>query len=144
MKSAWNIPYARTFTNIHRRMCQKRSFEPYNHLKTARRTVRTPEIVIGNNLNIAHILVWKTLHDFVFNPYHIQGVRLYSLVTFHYGWTFANGSLYENPIFYIKILFTDEANFSINAIQAFTVIILRLKKTHTQSRNLVRRIILEH
>lgn len=134
-----NIPDARTFSNIHRRLCEKGRFEPDNHLKGVQRTVRTPEIEvavlnsieedpglstrkIGNNLNISHILVWKILHDFLLYPYHIQRVQALLPRDFPLRMNFCQWFLqkmYENPLFDTEILFTDEANFSRNAIQNF-------------------------
>ena len=97
-----NIPNAQTFSSIHRRLCEKGSFQRNNHLKGVPRTVRIPDIEetilnsvdedpglstrkIQNNLNISHILVSKILDDFLLHSYHISnGVRLY-IATFHSG-----------------------------------------------------------
>nr|CAH7755169.1 unnamed protein product [Callosobruchus chinensis] len=84
-----NVPDARTFSNLHRRLCENGSFDQDNHLKGVQRTARTPEIEvlnaieedpglstrkIANNLNITHILVWRIFHNFLLYPYHIQRV----------------------------------------------------------------------
>nr|CAH7761519.1 unnamed protein product [Callosobruchus chinensis] len=82
-----NVPDARTFSILHRRLCEKGSFDQDNHLKGIQRTARTPEIEdavlnaieedpgliarkIANNLNVTHVLV-----RFLLYPYHIQRVQ---------------------------------------------------------------------
>nr|CAH7719264.1 unnamed protein product [Callosobruchus chinensis] len=39
-----NVADARTFSNLHRRLCEKGSFDQDNHLKGVQDTARTPEI----------------------------------------------------------------------------------------------------
>lgn len=133
------IPDRRTFANVHRRLTETGTLKPNNQLKGAHRTVRTPEIEeavlnsidenpelstrkIGSNLNISHVLVWKILHDFLLYPYHIQRVQALLPRDFPLRVNFCRWFLERiahNPLFDREIMFTDEANFSRNAIRNF-------------------------
>lgn len=133
------VPDARTFSSVHRRLREKGCFKPDHHLKGAQRTARTeeteiavlnsveqnPEISsrkIASNLNISHILVWRILHDFLLYPYHIQRVQALLPRDLPFRINFCQWfiqKIVENPLFDREVLFTDEANFSRNAIRNF-------------------------
>lgn len=133
------IPDARTFSSIHRRLQETGTFKIDNSSKGAHPTVRTPEIEeavlntveehpetstrkIAGTLNISHVLVWKILIDNLLYPYHIQRVQALLPRDFPVRINFCQWflrKLAENPLFDHRILFTDEANFSRNAIRNF-------------------------
>jgi len=133
------LPDARTFSATHRKLCETGSFQANNHLKGMQGTARTPETEaavlnsvdenpeistrkIAFNLNISHVLVWRILHDFLLYPYHIQRVQALLPRDFPLRINFCQWFLQkiaENPLFDAEILFTDEANFSRNAIRNF-------------------------
>lgn len=133
-----NLPDSRTFSNIHRRLVETGSVRKGTS-EGRPRNVRTPEIEdavlheveehpetstrkIARNLNICHQIVWRILVDFLLYPYHILRVQALlprdfpSRVTFCQ-WYLEN--IAQNPQFESNILFTDESNFSRNAIQNF-------------------------
>lgn len=132
-------PDSRTFSNLHRRLAETGTFKGNHQLKGAHRTTRTPEIEeavlnsidenptlstrkIGFNLNISHFLVWKILHDFLLYPYHVQRVQSLLPRDFPLRINFCQWFLEmvaQNPLFDSEIMFTDEANFSRNAIRNF-------------------------
>lgn len=133
------VPDARTISGTHRKLCETGSFETKNYLKGAHQTTRTPETEeavlnlveqnpnistrkIGNILNITHVLVWRILQSYLLYPYHIQRVQALLPRDFPLRINFCQWFIQmvtENPQFDAKILFTDEANFSRNAIQNF-------------------------
>lgn len=133
------LPDPRTFANVHNRLCENGSFKKSTHLVGANRTVRTPEVeeavlnVVENDpatstrkiaatLNISHVLVWKILMDNLMYPYHIQRVQALLPRDFPLRFNFCQWFLQmlaQNQFFENKILFSDEANFSRNAITNF-------------------------
>lgn len=131
-------PDSRTFTNIHRRLSEYGSFK-HNTSEGRPRTVRTPEVEeavlhaveenpatstrkIGRELNICYKIVWEILRESLLFPYHVQRVQALLPRDFQPRMQFCRWylqKLAEDPHFDAKILFTDEANFSRNAIINF-------------------------
>lgn len=132
------LPDSRTFSNIHRRLSETGCFHKGNS-EGRPRTVRTPEIEeavlheidehpetstrkIARGLNICHQIVWRILVDFLLYPYHILRVQALLPRDFPQRVNFCRWYLQKvrrNPQFESQIMFTDEANFSRNAIQNF-------------------------
>lgn len=131
-------PDKRTFVNIHRRLTESGSFTPKS-AEGRPRTVRTPAVEdavlhavqndpststrkIGRQLDICHKTVWEILRESLLYPYHIQRVQALLPRDFEPRVDFCRwylDRLRENPHFASQILFTDEANFSRNAIMNF-------------------------
>lgn len=132
------VPDSRTFTNIHLRLSESGCFK-HNTSEGRPRSVRTPEVEeavlqeveenpetstrkIGRALNICYKMVWEILRDSLLYPYHIQRVQALLPRDFPLRIAFSRWYLQkvaQNPLFESQILFTDEANFSRNAIQNF-------------------------
>lgn len=132
------LPNSRTFSNIHRRLSETGKFQKGTS-EGRPRTTRTPETEeavlqeidehpesstrkIARLLNMSYTVVWRILIDFLLYPYHIQRVQALLPRDFPSRLNFCNWytrKLAENPRFDTKVLFTDEANFSRNAIQNF-------------------------
>lgn len=131
-------PDPRTFTNLHRRLQENGTFKR-NFLGGLNRYTRTPDIEenilneianhpetstrkIASSMNqtVSHQTVWRTLKEQYLYPYHKHGVQallprdLANRVGFC-KWYLKK--VEEDPMFDQQILFTDEANFSRNAIQ---------------------------
>lgn len=132
------LPDRRIFINIHRRLAESGNFKS-NTSEGRPRTVRTPAVEeavlhaveedpttstrkIGMELNICYKTVWEILRESLLYPFHIQRVqallpRDYEPRTQFCRWYIQK--VIENPQFDSKIMFTDEANFSRNAITNF-------------------------
>lgn len=130
------LPDSRTFTNIHRRLTETGSLRKGSS-EGRPRTTRTPEIEdavlqeieehpetstrkIARALNICHQIVWRILVDFLLYPYHIHRVQALLPRDFPPRMDFSHwyiNETTENPQFPSQIMFTDEANFSRNAIR---------------------------
>jgi len=133
-----DLPDSRTFSNVHRRLVETGSVRKGTS-EGRPQNVRTPEIEeavlheveehpetstrkIARNLNICHQIVWRILVDYLLYPYHILRVQALLPRDFLKRLTFCQWYLHNvelNPQFERQILFTDEANFSRNAIQNF-------------------------
>lgn len=130
------LPDSRTFSSIHRRLHETGSFDKGTS-EGRPQTIRTPEIEdavlheieehpetstrrISRLLNVSYVIVWKILVDFLLHPYHIQKVQALLPRDFPMRLNFCHWYLQrlaQNPQFASTVLFTDEANFSRNAIQ---------------------------
>lgn len=69
-----------------------------------------------------HVLVWQILKDFLLYSYHNQRVHALLPRNFPLRLNFCQSflqNLAENPVFGAMALFTDETNFSKNAIRNF-------------------------
>lgn len=132
------LPDSRTFSNIHRRLRETGSFKKGTSegRPLSVRTLEIEEAVlqeieehpetstrkIARTLNICHQIVWRILVDFLLYPYHILRVQALLPRDFPQRVNFCQWYLQSialNPQFESQILFTDEANFSRNAIQNF-------------------------
>nr|CAH7742507.1 unnamed protein product [Callosobruchus chinensis] len=152
-----NVPDARTFSNLHRRLCEKGSFDQDNHLKV-QLIAKTPEIEdavlnaieedpglsirkIANNLNITHVLVRRIFHDFLLYPYNIQWVQVLLPHDFPLRINFCQWFLqkvHESPLFNF-FLFTDEAMFPEMSFETSTTVIFGRKKIHMLYQSLATR-----
>lgn len=132
------VPNRQTFVKIHQRLSEsgtfKRSTAVIGRPATAR-TVEVEEAVlheiehspgtstrkIANELNVSHVAVWQILRTYQLYPYHIQRVQALLPADFlqrvAYCTWFSRQQAYPN--FMSRILFTDEACFSRNAIMNF-------------------------
>lgn len=133
------VPSARMFTSLHRRLSETGSFKKQTADNERPRTVSTPQVEeevldeigeypsrstrkIAANLNISHATVFRILKRQLLYPYHIQ--RVQGLLPGDYPqrvafcqWVLERNV--QNPQFLGNILFTDEANFSRDAIMNF-------------------------
>lgn len=132
------IPNRKTFESIHRRLHETGQLKRRGGSGRPI-TVRTPEMEenildmveedphtstrkIAKALNVSNKNVWKFLKQEMFNPYHIQRVQAllpddyFSRITFCQCFL---QKLAEIPQLLKLILFTDEANFSRDAIRNF-------------------------
>src|SRR6195952_3782061 len=132
------VPHPQTYQRIHNRLSEHGSFLKQPQLCGRERSARTPAIEeevlniisdhptstrkIATNFNISHQTIWRILREQLLYPYHIQRVqallpRDYPLQTAFAQWY--RHMLTANNRFSSKVLFTDEANFSKNAIMNF-------------------------
>lgn len=132
-------PHHSTFTRLHQRLHESGTFEKRS-LDTGRhRHIRTPELEvavlniieaqpetstrkIAAELNTCASTVWRILKEQQLYPYHIQRVQALLPRDFEPRMTFSqwfHQMNMENPFFCSKILFSDEASFSRDAIQNF-------------------------
>lgn len=132
------IPCAKTFRTLHARLCETGSL---NKRKGSGRptTVDTPELEeaildeieenpslstrkIALQLEVSPTTVWKVLKRNLLYPYHIQRVQALLPQDFHTRLMFCRWLMHmmaHNNNFLRNILFTDEANFSRDAIVNF-------------------------
>ena len=133
------VPHPQTFQSIHSRLSEHGSFSKQSHLCGRKRSARIPAIEeevlniisdhpetstrkIGTNFNISHQTIWRILKEQLLHPYHIQRVQALLPRDYPPRTAFAQWYLHmltANNSFCSKILFTDEANFSKNAIMNF-------------------------
>lgn len=133
------IPDHRIFSTIHRRLVETGSVGKISSDVGRPRNVRTPQIEeavlneieehpetstrkISDKFNVSHQVVWRILNESSFYPYHIQRVQALLPRDFPCRINFCQWYLTKlavDPNFECKILFTDEANFSRNAIMNF-------------------------
>ena len=133
------LPDPRTFTSVHRRLREHGTTHPPNNEGGRPRTVRTPEVEeeilamvdqtpststrrIAADVGVSHATVWRTLHEQLLYPYHIQ--RVQALIDRDHAprVEFCRWLLEEcarNPLFMRMILFTDEVQFTRDAIMNF-------------------------
>lgn len=132
------IPCAKTFRTIHARLSETGSFNKNTGGGRAE-TVTTPELEeavlhaieedpsnstrkIAVQLEVSPKTVWKVLKRNLLYPYHIQRVQALLPRDFHPRLMFCrwlSHRIAQNNNFLPKVLFTDEANFSRNAIMNF-------------------------
>ena len=133
------IPHRQMFVRVHQRLRESGSFNKLTAENGRPRTVTTVEAEeavlyeieqnpttstrkIAANVNISHPTVFRILKNQLLYPYHIQ--RVQALLPGDYPQRMAfcrwlQQKIGRNPQFLSKILFTDEANFSRNAIMNF-------------------------
>ncbi|XP_026681439.1 uncharacterized protein LOC103512048 [Diaphorina citri] len=135
-----HLPNNRTFTSVHTRLRERGTFKT-NHGGNSGRERTTREVhveedileavdndptistrEISVNLGISQSAVWRTLHENLFYPYHLQ--RVQGLLERDFGprlqfsrWVLVQIATVLN--FVSSILFTDEANFSRDGITNF-------------------------
>lgn len=132
------IPNERTFIRIHERLHETGSF----HKRAAgngRPSMLPPEMEeavlqeieddpatstrkIASDLNLSHVTVWRIFKSQMLYPYHIQ--RVQALLPRDFPQRLAmcqwfQNRIAQNPRFLSQVLFTDEANFSRDAIMNF-------------------------
>lgn len=132
------IPHHTMFSRLHQRLSETGSFEKRTAENGHPQTV-TPQMEeqvlneiedspttstrkIAHTLNISHSTVWRILKKYLLYPYHIQ--RVQALLPDDFPRRVAlcrwmQESIGHNPRFLAQILFTDEANFSRDAIMNF-------------------------
>lgn len=134
-----HLPCSQTFTMLHLRLQDTGTFARSQNIAGRPRTTRTVELEedilqiihanprtstrkIANEVNACPTTVWNVLKENLLYPYHVQ--RVQALLPDDYDrrmqWCqwFSNMSA-DNPNFSANILFTDEANFSREAIMNF-------------------------
>jgi hypothetical protein len=132
------IPCAKTFRTLHARLCETGSFNK-NMGGGRPETITTPELEeaildaieedpsnsirkIALQLEVSSKTVWKVLKRNLLYPYHIQRVQALLPRDFHPRLMFCRWLIHtmaHNNNFLPNILFTDEANFSRDAIMNF-------------------------
>lgn len=132
-------PCPQTFVNLHRRLSETGTFARTSDIPGRPRTVRTPQLEeavlnrveenpetstrkIAEEVNASQQTVLRILHDQQLYPYHIQRVQALLPRDFPQRIRFCQWFLQkiaENQRFLSNVLFTDEANFSRNAITNF-------------------------
>jgi hypothetical protein len=133
------LPNVRTFTRLHQRLVETGSFARASDIPGRPITRRTPALEeavlneievhpetstrkIAADLNVSPTLVWTILREQQLYPYHIQRVQALLPRDFPQRLTFCRWILQkiaQNPQYIAEVLFTDEANFSRNAIMNF-------------------------
>lgn len=133
-----NIPDRKLFQNIHQRLHETGALKKMGGPGKPN-TVRTVELEenvldmieedpststrkISNTLNVSNKTVWKILKDNLLYPYHMQRVQALIPTDFPPRIAFCQWlltTLVQIPQLLTLILFTDEANFSRNAIRNF-------------------------
>lgn len=133
------IPSHRMFGRIHQRLRDTGSFSKQCHLSGRPRSVSTPraegEILariehnpgasvrrISAEVGISYPLVWRTLHEQLLYPYHVQRVQALNPLDHQARMVFCRWFLRndaEDPRFLANILFTDEAGFTRNGVVNF-------------------------
>lgn len=132
-------PCTQTFVSLHRRLSETGSFARVSDIPGRPRTVRTPQLEeavlnrieedpetstrkIANEVNASHQTVLRILQDQQMYPYHIQRVQALLPRDYPQRVNFCQWfleRLARNPQFLNNFFFTDEANFSKNAITNF-------------------------
>ena len=125
-------PHYSTFVAIHRRLRESGRFRPTRFDAGRPRVTRTPlseeEVLeavannprtstraIGNELGISHASVWRTLHEQLLYPYHIQKVQVLTPADFQKRREFSQwyiNQTSESEVFSSLVLFTDETTFT--------------------------------
>lgn len=133
------IPHHTIFASLHRRLSEGGTFRGHYNDNGRPREVRTVAIEeavlniieeepdtstrrIAIVLNVSHAVVWRILKEQQLYPFHIQRVQALLPRDFIPRMLFCrwfSGKLARNPQFAAKVLFTDEANFSREAIRNF-------------------------
>jgi len=129
-------PSKNTFSSVHRRLRETGSFLPNTVNRGRNRNIRTPAIeeqvirrvtenprlstrqIALEMQNVSSSTVWKILNEDLLYPYHIQRVQALLPADYPSRVIFAQWYLQQCtfPNFEVSILFTDEANFSHDAI----------------------------
>lgn len=133
------LPAPRTFARIHQRLGESGAFYTQNNDAGRNRDQRIVEIeeevldqvaenpstssrIVASNLPVSHMTVWRIWKENLLYPYHIQRVQGLHPRDFPLRMQFARWFLNmcgANPQFPAIVLFTDEANFSREAITNF-------------------------
>lgn len=133
------LPCSDTFTQLHSRLQNTGTFARSNHIIGRPRTVRTPQLEeqtlriiddhpetstrkIALQLNVSSKTVWDILKENLLYPYHIQRVQALLANDYPLRMNFCrwfSEMTTNNPHFAASVLFTDEANFSRDAIMNF-------------------------
>ncbi|XP_026828181.1 uncharacterized protein LOC113562592 [Ooceraea biroi] len=133
------VPSHTLFKNLHHRLCKSDSFKTRHQNSGRPRSVSTPNtenrilrIVeenpgtsvrrISDAVGISTTLIWRTLHEQLLYPYHIQRVQALTPSDYQARMEFSQWLLVKcasNPNFVSRILFTDEASFIRNGITNF-------------------------
>lgn len=133
------LPSHNMFTRLHQRLREEGSFRKRAYDTGRSRSVSTPEVQeqillsveqnpetsvrrISAQVGISAPLVWKTLHEQLLYPYHIQRVQSLQQPDYAARLLFSQWFLRENaerPNFSANILFTDEAGFTRQGIFNF-------------------------
>jgi Transposase. len=133
------LPSERTFIRLHARLCETGSLNAHAERIGRPRTIMTPQLEeailqeveanpssstrrLSEQFNISHQSVWRVLHTNLLYPYHIQRVQPLLPRDFPARLDYCRWFLQktaQNPNFTSKILFTDEATFSRDAIINF-------------------------
>ena len=133
-----HVPCARTFVRIHERLNETGSFKKRGagngrpaavplHVEEAvlhavEEDPTTSTRKIAANLNISNVQVWRILKNQLLYPYHIQRVQALLPADFPQRLAMCQWfqhKITQNPRFLESVLFTDEANFSREAIINF-------------------------
>lgn len=130
------LPCTETFTNLHRRLCERGSFAISKHDCGRSRTTRSVENeerilqVVAENPRISvrrtaiqegipKSTVWEIIHDQLLYPYHFQRVQALKpedlARRIHYC-QWVREQLQVNRFFLTNVLFTDEATFTRDGI----------------------------
>lgn len=128
-------PYHSLFARLHQRLRENGTFKTLKHDCGRQREVRTPALEeavlnlvdeqpdistrkIGLQLHVNHMTVFAILKEQLLYPYHIQRVQALLPRDFPNRLVLSNWMLQigQNPEFLEQVLFTDEANFSREAI----------------------------
>lgn len=132
-------PHHTIFARLHERLCDTGSLAKRSRNSGRHRHLRTPVLEeailddisdhpesstrkISDTLNVSHVTVWKVLKEQQLHPYHLQRVQALLPRDFPQRIVFSQwllNVLALNPQFLTSILFTDEANFSREAIRNF-------------------------
>lgn len=135
-----HVPNQRTFVDVHRRLRERGTFRT-SHLGNSgtARTARTVDIEeqileavdddptistrqLSKDLNVSHSTVWRTLHENLLYPYHLQRVQGLLERDFEPRLQFCRWALVQLATvlnFLSSVLFTDEANFNRDGITNF-------------------------
>ncbi|KAL1458906.1 hypothetical protein WDU94_010931 [Cyamophila willieti] len=135
-----HVPNQRTFVDVHRRLRERGTFRT-SHLGNSgtARTARTVDIEeqileavdddptistrqLSKDLNVSHSTVWRTLHENLFYPYHLQRVQGLLERDVEPRLQFCRWALVQLATvlnFLSSVLFTDEAKFNRDGITNF-------------------------